>query len=65
MLLLAISIGNVQAQDKDLFAAEDFTKENLFTNNIEGPAFDKQGNLYVVNYEKDGTIGLVKPSGEV
>lgn len=49
----------------NLFVAEDFTKENLFTNNIEGPAFDKKGNLYVVNFEKDGTIGLVKPSGEV
>lgn len=47
------------------FVAEDFTKENLFTNNIEGPAFDKQGNLYVVNYQKDGTLGLVKPTGEV
>jgi sugar lactone lactonase YvrE len=48
-----------------LFQAEDFTKENLFTNNIEGPSFDSKGNLYVVNFQKDGTIGLVKPSGEV
>lgn len=49
----------------DQFIAEDFTKENLFSNNIEGPAFDKAGNLYVVNFQKDGTIGLVRPSGEV
>jgi sugar lactone lactonase YvrE len=48
-----------------LFIAEDFTKENLFTNNIEGPAFDKKGNLYVVNFQTDGTIGLVKPDGAV
>jgi len=48
-----------------LFQAEDFTKENLFSNNIEGPAFDKKGNLYVVNFQKDGTIGLVKPDGSV
>lgn len=55
-----------QGQDlKPLFIAEDFTKENLFTNNIEGPAFDKQGNLYVVNFEKDGTIGRVNANGEV
>jgi sugar lactone lactonase YvrE len=47
------------------FIAEDFTKENLFTNNIEGPAFDKAGNLYVVNFRSDGTIGLVRPNGEV
>jgi gluconolactonase len=48
-----------------LFQTEDFTKENLFTNNIEGPCFDNSGNLYVVNFQKDGTIGLVKPSGDV
>jgi sugar lactone lactonase YvrE len=48
-----------------LFQTEDFTKENLFSTNIEGPSFDANGNLYVVNYQQDGTIGLVKPSGEV
>ncbi|HEU5289683.1 MAG TPA: SMP-30/gluconolactonase/LRE family protein, partial [Cyclobacteriaceae bacterium] len=47
-----------------LFQAEDFTKENIFSKNIEGPAFDKFGNLYVVNFEKDGTVGLVKPNGD-
>ncbi len=47
-----------------LFQSIDFTKENLFTNNIEGPAFDKEGSLYVVNYQKDGTIGKVSPNGE-
>ncbi|HOX82075.1 MAG TPA: SMP-30/gluconolactonase/LRE family protein [Chryseolinea sp.] len=54
------------AQDfQRLFQAEDFTKENLFTSNIEGPCFDAAGNLYVVNFQKDGTIGLVKPDGSV
>jgi len=57
---------SAHAQDfQRLFIAEDFTKENLFTNNIEGPAFDEAGNLYVVNFQKDGTIGLVKPNGDV
>jgi len=45
------------------FIVEDFTKEHLFTTNIEGPNFDKHGNLYVVNYKKDGSIGLVKADG--
>ena len=49
----------------DRFIAEDFTKENLFSSNIEGPAFDKAGNLYVVNFRNDGTVGLVRPNGEV
>ncbi|MBI3218046.1 MAG: SMP-30/gluconolactonase/LRE family protein [Bacteroidetes bacterium] len=47
-----------------LYISKDFTKPNLFSSNIEGPAFDKNGNLFVVNYEKDGTVGLVKPNGE-
>ncbi|HYF68548.1 MAG TPA: SMP-30/gluconolactonase/LRE family protein [Ohtaekwangia sp.] len=54
------------AQDMErLHQAEDFTAENIFTNNIEGPAFDSDGKLYVVNYQNDGTIGYVKPDGSV
>jgi len=48
---------------KKLFVAEDLTAENLFSTNIEGPAFDKNGQLYVVNYLHDGTIGKVAPDG--
>lgn len=43
----------------------DFTAENLFTRNIEGPAFDKNGNLYVVNFGRSGTVGKVLPDGSV
>ena len=45
-------------------ASQNFTAENIFTGNIEGPAFDKAGKLYVVNYQKDGTIGYVNSEGE-
>jgi gluconolactonase len=41
----------------------DFTAENIFTGSIEGPAFDANGNLYVVNYQKNGTIGKVDDNG--
>jgi sugar lactone lactonase YvrE len=55
----------VHAQDfARLHQAEDFTAENIFTNNIEGPCFDNEGRLFVVNYQKDGTIGYVKPDGK-
>ena len=47
-----------------LFITHDLTAENLFSVNIEGPAFDKNGQLYVVNYLHDGTIGKVAPNGE-
>ena len=43
--------------------SEDFTKENLFTNGIEGPAVDSKGNLYAVNFKEQGTIGLVNKKG--
>ncbi len=55
----------VQIQAQELFKSKDLTAEKLFTNNIEGPMVDKKGNLYVVNFQKDGTIGLVKPDGKV
>lgn len=42
----------------------DFTAENLFTGGIEGPAFDKGGDLYVVNFQKSGTIGKVSSDGK-
>jgi gluconolactonase len=29
----------------------------------EGPAFDRRGNLYVVNYRRRGTIGRITPDG--
>lgn len=46
-----------------LYTASDFTAEKLFSENIEGPAFDKSGNLYVVNYLRDGTIAQVTMDG--
>ena len=62
--VFAILFIYINASCQHLFVAEDHTAENLFTGNIEGPAFDKKGNLYVVNFGKDGTIGLVKPDGK-
>jgi len=53
------------AASAQYYEARDLTAENTFSNNIEGPNVDKAGNLFVVNYQKDGTIGLVKPNGEV
>jgi len=66
IFIVTLHNGFLPAQDLErLFQAEDFTAENLFTNNIEGPAFGKDGNLYVVNFEQDGTIGMVGPDGKV
>jgi len=65
-LVLLMVTFTLPAQDfQRLFIAEDFTAENLFTNNIEGPCFDNKANLFVVNFQKDGTIAYVKPNGQV
>ena len=70
VLLAAVIVSStVSAQKKPaLFEAQDLTQENTFSQNIEGPNFDKAGNLYVVNFQKDGTIGKINTkdgSGEV
>lgn len=65
-LLVCTFLGcNAQGFEKSLYESVDHTGENLFSTNIEGPAVDKKGDLYVVNYQKDGTIGHVKPDGSV
>jgi sugar lactone lactonase YvrE len=46
------------------FISTDLTPENSFSENCEGPNVDKSGNLYVVNYQKNGTVGIVTPEGK-
>lgn len=41
----------------------DLLHEGTFTSGIEGPATDKAGNVYAVNYEVEGTIGIIRPDG--
>jgi gluconolactonase len=52
-----------QEFSRSLFRSMEHTKPNLFSRNIEGPAVDKEGQLFVVNFQRDGTIGVVQPSG--
>src|SRR5262249_44501953 len=56
---------NTAAQDEPL---PDELRPYPFVANItfpEGPAFDRQGNLYFVNYARNGTIGRMTPDGTV
>ena len=52
------------AKKESINQSVDFTTPGGFTSGIEGPATDRFGNLYVVNFEKEGTIGSVNPEGE-
>ncbi len=46
------------------FTATDLTPEDSFSENCEGPNVDKAGNLYVVNYQRNGTVGVITPEGK-
>lgn len=41
------------------YQTTDWMPENSFTQGVEGPAVDKSGNLYAVNFGKEGTVGIV------
>jgi sugar lactone lactonase YvrE len=65
-LLLPFTAQSLPAQQ--LYKTKDLTAENMFSSNIEGPNFDKAGNLYIVNFQHDGTIGKIDPrngNGEI
>ncbi|MDF2722943.1 MAG: SMP-30/gluconolaconase/LRE protein [Paenibacillus sp.] len=47
-----------------LYTSQRFTTEGGFTKGIEGPACDREGNVYAVNYARQHTIGKVTPDGE-
>jgi len=47
-----------------LFHATPLTQPGEFTDGIEGPAVDRDGHVYAVNFQKQGTIGRVAPAGK-
>ena len=48
----------------DPYVSRVLTPPGGFTAGIEGPAVDRDGNLYAVSYQRQHTIGRVTPSGE-
>jgi len=63
--LLAITFTFCKLSAQEFYIAKDLTDEDLFTTNCEGPSVDRNGNLFVVNFQKDGTIGFIHPDGKV
>jgi sugar lactone lactonase YvrE len=65
-MLLAMTTFSVPAEEQDekLWVAMPLTKPKEFTPGIEGPACDREGNIYAVCFEKDQTIGKVTPAGK-
>lgn len=48
---------------EELYRAAPVTAANGFTAGIEGPACDREGNVYAVNFARQGTIGRVPAAG--
>src|SRR3954453_8561228 len=48
---------------EELFVSTPLTARDAFTSGIEGPACDSVGNLYAVNFARQGTIGRMGPDG--
>lgn len=53
----------VFAPEEPLWTARPLTLPGEFTSGIEGPACDANGNIFAVNFAKQGTIGRVTPGG--
>lgn len=60
----ACSSNRQTIEGEELYKTRHFTDPGTFTSGVEGPAVDKQGNLYAVNYDRQHTIGKVTPEGE-
>ena len=50
--------------DEKLYLATPLTAANSFTAGIEGPACDRAGNIFAVNFAQQQTIGRTTPAGQ-
>lgn len=66
ILISAMTAGIAPAlgTDETLFVARGLTSEKRFTTGIEGPACDKAGNIFAVNFARQQTIGKTAPDGQ-
>jgi gluconolactonase len=60
---LCVGMGAVPAADA-LWQAKPLTPEKAYTPGIEGPATDRKGVVYAVNYARQGTIGRTTADGK-
>jgi len=63
VVAIACNTENHSKTSEEMYKSTELTAVNSFTSGAEGPAVDKDGNLYAVNYSKEGTIGKVTPAG--
>lgn len=56
--------GETKTETDQLYTASVFTPDSSFTTGAEGPAVDKAGNVYAVNFAREGTVGIITPAGQ-
>ncbi len=66
IIFIAIACNTTKQKNAsgELYKSSNLTAVNSFTSGAEGPAVDKEGNLYAVNYSKEGTVGKITPTGD-
>jgi len=60
---VVVPVGISWAADEPLWTPRALTKPGEFTPGIEGPACDRDGNIYAVNYARQQSIGKTTPDG--
>jgi sugar lactone lactonase YvrE len=63
LLIVSILVFFNACRKTQYWVPRDLTPENSFTSGAEGPAEISPGPLFAVNYEKNGTIGIVDSLG--
>lgn len=64
IFMLAGLMACQNVQQRELYQTRDLVADGVFTAGIEGPAVGPDGYLYVVNFQKEGTIGRVNANGK-
>ncbi len=54
----------LKEKPETLYISRAISGKGLFSKGIEGPAVDRQNNVYAVNFAKNGTIGILKEKQE-
>src|SRR5437868_4639003 len=62
--LALLALATAAHAGEKLFESRQLTPSGEYTFGIEGPAVDRDGNLYVVNFGRPGTIGRLTPGSE-
>jgi len=60
-----LTSGSVSPGAEELFVAKPLTAEHSFTGGVEGPACDRDGNIFAVSFARTPTIGKITPQGEI